>query len=380
MKRGWQKQRLGDVCEVIKGRKPDLRASPLNGDLPYLVAKVMRGSEEPQYASPADRNSITVSESDTIIICDGSNSGEIFVGFRGILSSTMGKVSRKVEIDDNYLRAFLVSTFEVFNRAKTGAAIPHLDKDAMYRLELSAPPLPEQRRIAGILDEALRGISCAKLNAERNQENASVLLYAHLENLCVGSGEDWVEKTVGDVCELAQGLAINKTTKHLLVPKSALPLLRIKDLRENTEEQYVSESGFPKAALVNEEDILYTRTGNSLGLVFTGRRGVLHNNSFKVIPKQGMQRGYLFWWLQRPSFKNRIFQLASKAAQPDITHSLFKAQTILVPPLDYQRKATEALMELSEETRQLESIYHRKVEALDALKRSLLHAAFSGQL
>lgn len=36
--------------------------------------------------------------------------------------------------------------------------------------------------------------------------------------------------------------------------------------------------------------------------------------------------------------------------------------------------------ELSEETKRLESIYQQKLAALDALKKSLLHQAFTGQL
>jgi len=40
MKNGWQTKRLGEVCEIIKGRKPALKATASNGDLPYLVARV----------------------------------------------------------------------------------------------------------------------------------------------------------------------------------------------------------------------------------------------------------------------------------------------------------------------------------------------------
>ena len=35
---------------------------------------------------------------------------------------------------------------------------------------------------------------------------------------------------------------------------------------------------------------------------------------------------------------------------------------------------------LSEETRRLESIYQQKLAALDELKKSLLHQAFSGEI
>jgi type I restriction enzyme, S subunit len=176
-----------------------------------------------------------------------------------------------------------------------------------------------------------------------------------------------------------QGLCINAKTKHLLVEKSNLPLLRIKDLRHNNAEQFVAESGWPKSAYVTESEIIYTRTGQ-IGLVFRGRVGVLHNNCFKVKPKPSLNADYIFWWLQNPAFRTRIGVLASKTAQPDITHSLFKAQPILLPPLAYQDEAIEKINSMRAETQRLESLYQRKLQALNDLKKSLLHQAFNGAL
>ena len=45
-----------------------------------------------------------------------------------------------------------------------------------------------------------------------------------------------------------------------------------------------------------------------------------------------------------------------------------------------QRAIVATLEELSEETKRLESIYRHKLTALDELKMTLLHQAFSGQL
>ena len=73
------------------------------------------------------------------------------------------------------------------------------------------------------------------------------------------------------------------------------------DLILNTVEQYIDPNNFPINALVKEEDIIYTRTG-SLGLVFRGKRGVLHNNSFKVVPNKKLSNDFLFIWLQNPAF------------------------------------------------------------------------------
>jgi type I restriction enzyme, S subunit len=53
---------------------------------------------------------------------------------------------------------------------------------------------------------------------------------------------------------------------------------------------------------------------------------------------------------------------------------------IPVPPLAELRLAVAKFDALSEETQRLESIYQKKLTALEALKKSLLHQAFSGQL
>jgi type I restriction enzyme S subunit len=50
-----------------------------------------------------------------------------------------------------------------------------------------------------------------------------------------------------------------------------------------------------------------------------------------------------------------------------------------VPPITTQRAIIKTSC-LADETQRLESIYHQKLAALEALKKSLLHQAFSGEL
>ena len=45
-----------------------------------------------------------------------------------------------------------------------------------------------------------------------------------------------------------------------------------------------------------------------------------------------------------------------------------------------QSMIADRLEQFSEETQRLEALYQRKLEALDELKQSLLHQAFSGTL
>lgn len=53
---------------------------------------------------------------------------------------------------------------------------------------------------------------------------------------------------------------------------------------------------------------------------------------------------------------------------------------IAQPPLSEQQKIVTKLDSLSEETQRLAGLYERKLAALEALKKSLLHQAFTGRL
>ena len=392
MKKGWQTKRLGDVCEIVKGRKPVLKATPSSGDLPYLGAKVMRGTAEPEFASVNDKNSITVDESETIIICDGSNSGEIFTGFAGVLSSTMGKISKKVEIDDSYLRAFLDSTFDVFNGAKTGAAIPHLDKDAMYQLEFPLPPLPEQQRLAGLLQEAFEGITTAKANAEKNLRSARALFESHLQSVFTQRGPGWVETTLEEVLTLQPQNGWSPPAANHAT--SGTPVLTLSSVtgfvfRPN-KLKYTSAKTDPKARYwIQNGDLLITRsnTPELVGhvAIASGIEGstiypdlIMRMNP---MPDRALTK-FLYYQLRTPELRTEIMGRAQGAnpTMKKISNGAVKTLPISVPPIATQQAIVAKLEALTEETQSLARLYERKLAALEALKKSLLHQAFTRKL
>lgn len=150
--------------------------------------------------------------------------------------------------------------------------------------------------------------------------------------------ESWTYETADRLVDLFQGLAINAKTRHLIVADGDTPLLRIKDLISGKPEQYVNIKDVPKQCIVSNDDLIYTRTGQ-VGLVFRNKSGVLHNNSFRIVVKSDkIIKDFLFWYLSQVSVRNKIIELASRATQPDITHTLFYTLRIPVPPIEVQEK------------------------------------------
>jgi len=81
------------------------------------------------------------------------------------------------------------------------------------------------------------------------------------------------------------------------------------------------------------------------------------------------------------SFQRRVLLSSSQATLPIINKSKWSALTVALPPnLEEQKRIAAKFDALSAETQRLEFIYQQKLDTLEALKKSLLHQAFTGQL
>lgn len=101
--------------------------------------------------------------------------------------------------------------------------------------------------------------------------------------------------------------------------------------------KYVSKK-IHKSVIVNQNDLIYTRTGQ-IGLVFTGFEGVLHNNSFIVdVIDDKIDKQYLYTALQSSFVRQQALTLAKNSVQPDLTHDMFKKIIIPFPSKDIQYK------------------------------------------
>lgn len=386
---GWVTRTLGEVATVVNGGTPKSKVAEYwGGGVQWLTPKdmgQMQGreiSETPRTITEAglSGSSARLAPAGSVILSTRAPIGHLAIntvpmafnqGCRGVVPSG--------DLDPVFLYHFLDMSRDLLNDLGTGTTFKELSSTNLKSVKIPLPPLEEQHRIVAVLDEAFEGLARARAHAETNLQNAQELFENILTHTLRHKFEQGKDKLLGDVCELAQGLAINKGTKHLLVEKSSKPLLRIKDLRNNTVEQYVAETGFPPKAAVTADDIIYTRTGQ-IGLVFRGFEGVLHNNCFSVRTLGDVSQEYLFWWLQEPVFRSEIISLASRAAQPDITHKLFKARSITFPKKDDQASAVELIESAFSETAKLQERYKNKIQDIDDLRQSLLQKAFAGEL
>ncbi len=119
---------------------------------------------------------VKVNKGEIIIIADGSISVEVFIGYEGALASTMGKLEiQETRVMTEFLYWFIKMNFSNLNKPKRGSAIPHLEKNIFYNLQISLPPLSEQKRIAAYLKEKIDQAEKLRKTLEKELETISAL-------------------------------------------------------------------------------------------------------------------------------------------------------------------------------------------------------------
>ena len=95
---------------------------------------------------------------------------------------------------------------------------------------------------------------------------------------------------------------------------------------------------------------------------------------------QNIHPEYLAHFMSSPAFTSQYAQVMKQSTRNQVPITKQREFFHVIPPLDVQRRIADDLDELSAQTDLLADFATRTVIALEELKKSLLHEAFSGQL
>jgi type I restriction enzyme S subunit len=271
-------------------------------------------------------------------------------------------------------------------RLQKGTSYPAVtDNDVRGQL-IPLPPIPEQRRIVAILDEALEGIAAAKANAEKNLRNAKEVFEAQLTLMFTQDCQHWPERRLFEVCrEITVGHVGSMKGEYR---ENGIPFLRSQNIRpfEVTLENvvYVNQTFHRslKKSMLKPGDLAIVRTG------YPGTTAVIPeslpeaNCSDLVIMRVGneLEPSYVAAFLNSSYGRHLVGSQLVGAAQKHFNVTAAKQVPLRIPPRAVQTTVVAVVMRLRDQVRSCEAVLRRKDAALDELKASLLHQAFTGQL
>lgn len=289
----WEEKTLDEICNfsrgltyskkdevetsnniVLRANNIDLISNSLNFDeLKYINSEII---------IPEDKKV----KANSIMICISSGSkshlgkvafidknyGYAFGGFMGLIIP-----------NDNILPKFLYymlisPAFKnlIFNLTD-GANINNLKYSDLKDFKLNIPPLSEQQRIVGILDEAFENIKKAKQNALQNLNNAKEL-FNHYLNQIFTMKNDWIKKNLDDVCIYKSGTTISKDLEKDF---GDLLYIKVGDMNLHGNEDCITTS----TRYVNLKDINKNQIINNGAIIFPKRGGAIATNKKRKIIK-----------------------------------------------------------------------------------------------
>jgi len=177
------------------------------------------------------------------------------------------RLKRGIDISAEYILKVLEagSVLEQIEKLKGGVAQQNLSLSQVRDLYISVPPLPEQQRIVALLDEAFAGLATAKANAERNLQSARAVFECHLESVLTEGGDDWEEKTLGNVCAIARGGPPRPISEFITEEPGGINWIKISDATASGKyisetEQKIRPEGASKSRMVHDGDFILSNS------------------------------------------------------------------------------------------------------------------------
>ena len=384
MKAEWQTSTLGDVLAVIRNGVNCKQDKSGNGDRISRIESISDATfdlDKVGYADLSERDKEKNRLQPGDILFSHINSA-VHVGKTAVFDCdepvyhgvNLLLMRPKEVVTSAYLDHALKYLFQcgywrgVCKQSVNQASVNQQD---ISRVEIRFPKsLAEQQRIVEILDEAFEGLATAKANAEKNLQNARALFESHLQSVFTQRGLGWVETTLEICCEqiFAGGDVPKDRFSEERTPNFSVPIYSNGEKKDGL-------YGFTDVARVMKPSITVSARG-TLGFTVIRTEPFLPVVRLIVLVPDESQitLSFLYYAVVGMDFGN------TGTSIPQLTVPNFKESKLHVPSLSEQASIAKKLDALREETQCLARIYEQKIAALDELKKSLLHQAFTGQL
>lgn len=375
MIKGWSEKTVGEILRLEYGKPLEVINRKSDGLYPVYGANGAK-----------DRTDSFYYDKPSIIVGRKGSAGEINLTEPKFwpLDVSYFVTFDEYQYDLRFLY-YLLTTLDLPSLAK--GVKPGINRNEVYSTRTKAPHLPEQQRIVAILDKAFEGIAKAKAHAKRNLQNARAIFESHLEGVFRQRGVGWVERKLEELGTITSSKRIFKSE----YVESGVPFYRTKEIkqlansRDITTELFISEARYKEIkkgfGVPKEGDILLTAIG-TIGEIWV----VEGDNDFYF--KDGNVLWLKEFTLINPhflryvlvSFVESLNKMAHGSAYSALPIQRLNEHRIFLPSPAEQEEIVATLDSLNKETQRLARIYDRKLAALEALKKSVLHQAFSGKL
>ena len=370
----WPEVPLGEVVTFLDHlRRPITGMDRQPGSIPY-------------YGANGQQDSVAGQLFDEPLVLLAEDGGHFSAPERGVAYKIEGPswvnnhahvLRAKPPIDNSFL--FRVLQNRDLSAFVTGTTRAKLTKGSAERISIPLPPLPEQRRIASILDQA-DNLRAQRRGAQSLGMETSASLFLQMFGDPVTNPMSWPQKELGAMGEIVTGNTPSRTRPEyfggdLEWIKSDNISMADRNLTKASE--FLSEEGREVARTVASGSILVTciaGSPNSIGNAALSDREVSFNQQINAFTPSSLTPRFA---LSHFRLGKKLVQNASSGGMKGlVSKSRFSSIQFMVPPWSLQQEFGER----TAVTDQIDFLQGYHLKMLDELFASLQYRAFRGEL
>ena len=383
---------IGKCCDVISGSTPSRRiAEYWNGDINWFTPKDLSKLENKYiYDAPEKITKIGYDSCSTrmlpamsLLFTSRAPIGHLAItkkeactnqGFKSLIPNK--------NLDVEYLYYVMLNYTPNLQDLGNGATFKELSKSTISAFKIPLPPLPEQKKIAAILDAADAYRQKTKALIEK-YDALTQSLFLDMFGDPVTNPKGWEETIMSEACSKVTD-GTHDTPKRIKEGKKFITGKHIRPYKiDYDNSDYVAEEVHQEIyRRCNPEigDILYTNIGVNLGTAALNK--VQYEFSMKNVallkPISSIITGrYIEYFLNSQNMKAKIVWIASLGgAQQFLSLTELRRLKVNLPPIDLQNQFAEHVQKIEAQKAKAQA----SLEKAETLFNSLLQRAFKGEL
>jgi len=386
----WKEYKISDIADVIGGGTPSTsNSSYWNGNIPWLTPRDLTGYTK-VYISKGERN-ITVEglrnssarllPKGTVLLTSRAPIGYVAIAKNEITTNQGFKslVLKEDYADNEFIYYWIKNNIDYLQSIGTGTTFAEISGRVVKDIEISLPPLSEQKSIAAVLSSLDDKIDLLHRQNATLEKMAETLFRQWFVERCPEpvegeEKEEWEEKPLSSIANFLNGLACQKFLPKNDIDK--LPVLKIKELREGfTEKSDWATTDVKPEYIVKNGDVVFAWSASLMVKIWDGQDCILNQHLFKVTSDVYPKWFYYLWC------KYHLEEFISIAVSHATTMGHIKRRDldeaiVLVPSTNKLEEMTLIVEPLIDKI--IEN--NKQIRTLTSLRNTLLPKLMSGEV
>ena len=367
---GWIETNIGSVFHIQQGKTLAINKLT-DGKYPVYGANGIVGQfNEFNFDFPV-----------TGLGCRGSCGTIYYIQGKAFLANNVMAIWEKEssKIESRFIPLALSNVDLVTSGAISGQVQPQITKQGLEPVAIKIPPLPEQKRIVDLISSVDSYIKSLQQQLETAKRSRNAVLH---ELLNVG-GNDWVNTTLGDVCEFVNGDRGKNYPSAEFRQSHGIPFINAGHLDNGVVNfdsmDFISEEVFKKlgSGKIQSGDTLFCLRGSvgKFGNVGDLEKGAIASSLVIIRPKSGITKDFLMHYLDSEMCSSELKLSLTGAVQPNLSANNLKSFKISLPNVKSQIEIGELLGEFKVSITSLGVL----IESTKNLRSGLLSDLLSGE-